>query len=295
MLRLRLLPGSLLTLALCSTVGAACSISDENDATPGPSSTGTGGSSSTTTGMTTSTTTSSNTTTTTSTTTGTGGGTPGDMGVVCGDITCPPDMPVCCAGASALCTADEGDATCAGTLVATDFILYCDHSSACGAGELCCHVDGSIDVFECTPTTVCDLGEACLPGGTCAQPGFECVDDPDEPTGAKCVAPGAEVACDKAICQGSTPECCNDGAGTLTCQAISDGCALGLDCDDATDCATGYSCCSDGGASYCGASCPGYVVCADAAECPDVANMTKGCEVDPAAGLPDGWLVCTYK
>lgn len=293
--RLNLLPGLALAVLGLSWSAGGCSISDENDATAGPTTIGEGGGASTTTTSLTTTTGNTTSTSTTGTGGGAGGGIPSGDGVLCGDITCPPEQPICCAGSGPVCTADQGDATCAGTIAATEFILYCDHSSACSAGELCCHVDGNIDKFVCTPGATCDLGEACLPDGTCAQAGFDCVADPDEPTGAKCVALGAVVTCDQSTCQGATPECCDDGAGTMTCQAASAGCAFGLDCDDAADCAAGYSCCFAGGASFCGGSCPSYILCADAADCPDVANMTKACEVDPAAGAPGGWLVCTYK
>lgn len=260
-----------LGLLAASALFNACSISDENDATENGSggysttSSGSGGATATSTGG--------------AASSGGGAGQGGDINevtspglIACGDGACDSTTDICCDGA---CVGAAMD--CPPTLTADATqdansnpvgAVHCDDAADCTGNEMCCvdwDASGPGEIYECVAS--CQLHEACIPGGVCKTPGFLCVTDPTEFSGAKCVSPGGTVECEGTTCQGDTPVCC---ATDSSCGAYDSACNVPVECLDAGDCGAGMLCCGKvgSGSTYCAADCVDDVVlCTGANDC----------------------------
>jgi hypothetical protein len=197
-----------------------------------------------------------------------------DRTVACGSRLCHVDREVCCGGgATATCAprvvtqTAPSNAELAPQIEACNGSLpmFCDDSSDCGSGELCCQewFASDSDVTQCKKDR-CTFTEPCVPERPCRTPGTACF-------GHVCRRTDVHVPCDGQVCTGATPLCCTDPEkGARACVAV---CRTGsaLTCTKAADCGNGRYCQGDEARSWCTGApdiANAAVLCAADADCP---------------------------
>lgn len=159
---------------------------------------------------------------------------------------------------------------------------FCDDSSDCPGGSVCCASSGHMDITSCEPADpggsfVCGFAEVCN-DGTCATPGTHCVkhDTQHFPYPSWCRLDDARVNCNGVVCGGSTPICCSHRNGPPSCEHACEE-RRQIQCSGAESCPKGALCSSSNLES---SRCRGDV---------DTASETVLCESDDECPARHPW------
>lgn len=208
----------------------------------------------------------------------------------CGGKTCAAGE-FCCeadSGSPPACMKKDREAACRQTNAT---VSYCDESSDCTGGQMCCAGLTENGVLQICATkarcaeswdrpgaSMTPANEVCARGGSCATPGYVCV-------GQACMPSASRVACGTSTdCPEDKPWCFWDAAAKRG-ECIERGEWAGeagvFECDGASDC-PGGACCGSGmnmsEQSFCGT-----VHCT-----PELAYASRLCRTDADCVLNDG-------